>query len=75
MATGTEDNKRNGLHRVDDSRGMFEAIRQAGREAVWWHKLAGNPVTTWQDGKVRWVQPDEIKGPPPGAPDLHGPSQ
>lgn len=72
MTGNPKTNKRNEPLRVDDSRGMFEAIRQAGREAVWQHKLAGNPVATWQDGKVRWVQPDEIKGPAPTAPGANG---
>jgi hypothetical protein len=37
-----------------------EAIRRGIREAVLAHARAGNPVATWRDGKVVWVQPDEI---------------
>jgi hypothetical protein len=36
------------------------AIGNATREAVRKHKLAGNPIATWQDGKVVIVQPEDI---------------
>jgi len=36
------------------------AIRKAVREAVLAHARAGNPVATWRDGKVVWIQPEEI---------------
>lgn len=37
-----------------------EAVKRAVREAVLRHKQAGNPVVTWRDGKIVWLQPDEI---------------
>ena len=40
-----------------------EAIRQAVREAVRRHKLLGNPIAVWRDGKVCWLQPEEIEIP------------
>lgn len=36
------------------------AIQQAMREAVVSHALAGRPVAVWRDGRVAWVQPDEV---------------
>lgn len=36
------------------------AMKQAVREALRRHKLAGNPVATWRDGRVVWVSPEEI---------------
>ena len=40
-----------------------DALRQAVREAVRRHKLLGNPIAVWRDGKVCWLQPDEIEIP------------
>lgn len=36
------------------------AVRRAVRAAVLAHARAGNPVSTWRDGKVVWIQPAEI---------------
>lgn len=36
------------------------AVRKAVREAVLTHARAGNPVPTWRDGRVVWLQPEEI---------------
>lgn len=36
-------------------------IQQAGREAVLDHKRKGVSVSTWQDGKLVIVQPEEIE--------------
>lgn len=36
------------------------AARKAVRDAIRRHKLLGNPVAVWRDGKVVWVQPEEI---------------
>lgn len=38
-----------------------EAVKRAVREAVLRHKQAGNPVVTWRDGKIVWLQPEEIE--------------
>jgi hypothetical protein len=37
-----------------------EAIRQAIHEAVARHARAGQPVATWQDGKVVWLAAEEV---------------
>jgi hypothetical protein len=38
----------------------MEALTQAVREALLRHKQAGDPVATWRDGRVVWVQPEDI---------------
>jgi len=38
-------------------------INQAVRTAVLAHKAAGNPVCEWRDGKVVWIQPEDINLP------------
>jgi hypothetical protein len=37
-----------------------EAIRRAVREAVLMHKQAGNPIFAMKNGKMVWIQPEEI---------------
>lgn len=37
-----------------------EAIRRAVNEAVLKHKQAGNPIFAMKDGKMVWIQPEEI---------------
>jgi hypothetical protein len=46
--------------RVHDIPRMLRAMQLAVREAIWRHKLAGNPVAVWRDGRVVWIQPEEI---------------
>jgi hypothetical protein len=46
--------------RVTTSRRILRAMQQAVREAIWRHKLAGNPVAVWRDGQVVWIQPEDI---------------
>jgi hypothetical protein len=36
------------------------ALNKAAREAVLNHARAGNPVSTLRDGKVVWLQPEEV---------------
>ena len=39
----------------------IEAIlREAGRQALLIHKKLGNPIASWQDGKVVIIPPEEI---------------
>ena len=54
--------------RVHDIPRMLRAMQQAVREAIWRHKLAGHPVAVWRDGRVVWIQPEDIPesfAPPP----------
>ena len=43
-----------------DGREMDRAMRRAVREALRHHKRMGNPVADWQDGKVVWIQPEDL---------------
>jgi hypothetical protein len=36
------------------------AVQQAVKEALRMHKLAGNPVAEWKDGRVVWVPAEQI---------------
>lgn len=36
-------------------------LRGAVREALQRHKLAGNPVAEWRDGRVVWIPPNAIE--------------
>ena len=55
-----------------DGTEIDEALKQAVREAVLRHKLLGNPIATWRDGKVVWLEPEEIPIPEEGS--RRGPS-
>jgi hypothetical protein len=46
--------------RVNDIRRIERALRQAVRDALHRHKLAGNPVAVWRNGRVIWIPPEEI---------------
>ncbi|MBL8988642.1 MAG: hypothetical protein JNJ80_20375 [Gemmatimonadetes bacterium] len=37
-----------------------QALAKGVREALLRHKLAGNPVAAWRDGRVIWVAAAEI---------------
>ncbi|MBA3884933.1 MAG: hypothetical protein H0X67_04260 [Acidobacteria bacterium] len=41
--------------RVHDIPRMLRAMQRAVREAIWQHKLAGNPVAVWRDERVVWI--------------------
>lgn len=36
------------------------AVRRAVRNAVLQHASAGNPVSSWENGQLVWLQPDEV---------------
>jgi hypothetical protein len=42
----------------DDGTAIDEALREAARDARRFHKAIGNPMATWRDGKVVWIQPE-----------------
>jgi len=48
------------VERVADLPRIARALRLAGREALRDHKLAGNPVAVWRNGRVEWIPPEEI---------------
>jgi hypothetical protein len=43
-----------------DTYRISAALRRAGRAALLMHARAGNPVSTWENGKVVWLQPEEV---------------
>ena len=45
---------------VQDDEFVEEALARAVGDALRDHKRAGNPVPESQDGKVRWVAPEDI---------------
>jgi hypothetical protein len=55
-----EEPRREIVRRFNSGEFMTAAIGRATREAVRQHKLAGNPIATWQDGRVVIVQPEDI---------------
>ena len=44
----------------DEGTAIDQALREAARDARRFHKAIGNPMATWRDGKVVWVQPEDI---------------
>lgn len=45
----------------EDRRAIDAALREAARDARRLHKALGNPMATWKDGQVVWVQPEDIQ--------------
>ena len=45
----------------EDGRAIDDALREAARDARRFHKALGNPMATWRDGEVVWVQPEGIR--------------
>ena len=45
----------------EDGRAIDEALKEAARDARRFHKALGNPMATWLDGRVVWVQPEDIR--------------
>jgi hypothetical protein len=44
-----------------DGRAIDEALKEAARDARRFHKAMGNPMATWENGQVVWVQPEDIR--------------
>jgi len=44
----------------EDGRAIDEALKEAARDARRLHKALGNPMPTWKDGQVVWIQPEDI---------------
>ncbi len=54
-----ETNGQSGL-RVPHGKELANILREAGRQARIMHKKLGNPIASWQDGKVVIIPPEEI---------------
>lgn len=52
--------------RIEDTPRILQALKEAVQEALLQHKRAGNPVAIWKDGRVVWVQPEDIPEPDRG---------
>ncbi|MGO8671048.1 MAG: hypothetical protein ACLQVD_06765 [Capsulimonadaceae bacterium] len=46
-----------------DTSVMLGRVTAAVRSAILEHKRAGNPISTWRDGKVVWIPADELELP------------
>ena len=46
--------------RVEHTERILEAMKQAVRDAQIRHKRLGNPIAIWRDGRVVWIQPEDI---------------
>ena len=48
--------------RASDPERIERALRAAVRDALLRHKRDGDPVAVWREGRVVWLQSDEIRG-------------
>lgn len=46
---------------LSDRDRITEALAAGVRDALKKHKLAGNPVVVWRDGKMVWLKPEDIE--------------
>jgi hypothetical protein len=46
--------------RAGDLERIERALREAVRDALLRHKRDGDPVAVWRDGRVVWLEADEI---------------
>ena len=58
--TTPRDSELTPLDRVEDLPRIHEGLEGAVREVLLRHKRLGNPVAVWRDGRVVWLQPEEI---------------
>ena len=56
----TRPNRANIGELLADGTAIDAAPKRAAADAVRRHKLAGNPIAVWRDGKVAWVRPEDI---------------
>jgi len=60
--TTSRDSEPTPLDRVEDLPRILQAMTEAVREALLRHKRLGNPVAVWREGRVVWLEPEEIPG-------------
>jgi hypothetical protein len=46
--------------RVNDIPRITRASQLAVREALWQHKISGDPIVVWRNGRVERIPPEEI---------------
>ena len=44
----------------EDKEKITKALSRGVNEALLKHKRAGNPIVSWKDGKIVWIQPEDI---------------
>lgn len=59
---GTPARPRTILELISDRTVVDAALKRAVREALLFHKMMGNPIVVWEDGKVVEIPPEEIPG-------------
>jgi hypothetical protein len=57
----THKGKRTIAEIFDDDEAIDRALADAVRNALRRHKLLGNPVAGWRDGRVVWIAPEDIQ--------------
>ena len=45
---------------IRHGKAIEDVLRRAVRQALLEHKQAGNPIATWEDGKIVLIQPKDI---------------
>jgi hypothetical protein len=58
--TGEPRPYRTAKERTSDVEAITAAMQEAVREALLLHKKLGYPIATWQDGRVVWIEPEDI---------------
>jgi hypothetical protein len=46
---------------IRDKPRIQKALRDAVQDTLRTHKLLGQPIVGWRDGKVVWIPPEEIE--------------
>ena len=44
----------------EDKEKITKALQKAVKDALLQHKRAGNPIVSWKNGKIVWIQPEDI---------------
>jgi hypothetical protein len=45
---------------LSEADAVENAVRESVHDALLMHKRLGNPVATWEDGRVVWIPADQI---------------
>ena len=56
-----------GLNGKLSEKRIHAALNQAAMDAVEAHRKAGTKLVVWQDGRTRWIDPDDVARPKNGA--------
>jgi hypothetical protein len=59
-ASDTNSDEPGTVERTFDPYRLAKIMQLAVREALLRHKQAGNPIAVWRDGRVEWIQPEDI---------------